>query len=195
MRKWQFCAKLIEIHLAIPRGRLYNGSMNPACKGVTIKMIAKIIRAVSGLLLIFQCAVLIAFFGILPLVGFAACPVQGTNADSIYKDGSLAFVREVPADKLNKGDIAFYYKGRTAVGSRVTANDASASRITVRTKNGTASIPYQKITGRGTPFSVPMLGKYADWLTAGKGLLYSVIAMGAMFVVFGISAFCVRDRE
>ena len=49
-------------------------------------MAAKIIRAISGLLLVFQCLVLIAFFGILPLVGFAACPVQGTNADSIYKD-------------------------------------------------------------------------------------------------------------
>jgi hypothetical protein len=158
-------------------------------------MAAKIIRAISGLLLIFQCLVLIAFFGILPLIGFSACPVQGTNADSIYRDGSLAFVREVPASKLSSGDIAFYYKGRTAVGSEVTANDAAASLITVKTKNGTAAIPYRKISGKGTSFSVPMLGKYADWLTAGKGLLISVIAMGAVFVVFGISAFCVRDKE
>ena len=158
-------------------------------------MAAKIIRAISGLLLVFQCLVLIAFFGILPLVGFAACPVQGTNADSIYKDGSLAFVHEMSAEGLKKGDIAFYYKGRTAIGSEVTANDAAASQITVKTKSGTASIPYSKITGKGTSFSVPMLGRYANWLTAGKGLMISVIAMGVVFVVFGITAFCVRDKE
>ncbi len=158
-------------------------------------MIAKIIRAISGLLLIIQCLVLIAFFGILPLLGFSVCPVQGSNADSIYKDGSLAFVQEVSPSDLNAGDIALYYKGRTAVGSEITANDAAGSRITVKAKNGTAAIPYRKVSGRGTSFSVPMMGTYANWLTAGKGLLYSVIALGAVFLVFGISAFCVRDKE
>ncbi|MBQ9903022.1 MAG: hypothetical protein IJM51_11690 [Clostridia bacterium] len=158
-------------------------------------MVAKIIRAISGLLLIFQCLVLIAFFGILPLLGFAACPVQGSSSDSIYKDGSLAFVSEVSPSDLSAGDIALYYKGRTAVGSEVSANDEASSKITVKSGSGTAEIPYRKITGKGTSFSVPMLGKYADWLTAGKGLLYSVIVMGATFVIFGISAFCVRDKD
>ena len=39
-------------------------------------MIARIIRAISGLLLVLQCLVLIAFFGVLPLLGrnvSAAC--------------------------------------------------------------------------------------------------------------------------
>ena len=158
-------------------------------------MIAKIIRALSGLLLILQCLVLIAFFGVLPLLGYSACPVEGTKADSIYKDGSLTFVKEVSASDLDAGDVALYYKGRTAVGSEVTANDKAASTVTVKAAEGSSSVPYAKITGKGTSFSVPMLGKYADWLTAGKGLLYSVIAMGAVFVVFAVSAFCVRDKE
>ena len=157
-------------------------------------MIAKILRAVSGLLLVLQCLVLIAFFGILPLAGYSACPVNGTNTDSIYKDGSLAFVKEVSASDLNPGDVALYYRGRTAVGSSVTANDAASSSVTVKGKSGGVSIPYAKVNGKGTDFSVPMLGKYADWLTSGKGLLYSVIAMGATFVVFAVSAFCVRDK-
>lgn len=158
-------------------------------------MIAKIIRAISGLLLILQCILLIAFFGILPLLGFSACPVKGAKADSIYKDRSLAFVREVPAGELSQGDIALYYSGRTAVGSRVTANDAAASVVTVQTSNGTKRIPYAKISGKGTSFSVPMMGAYADWLNAGKGLLYSVIALGACFLVFAVSAFCVKDSD
>ena len=57
-------------------------------------MIAKIIRAISGLLLIIQCLVLIAFFGILPLLGFSVCPVQGSNADSIYKDRDHVVTKE-----------------------------------------------------------------------------------------------------
>ena len=85
---------------------------------------------------------LIAFFGILPLLGYSACPVKGTNADSIYKDGSLAFVHEVSASDLNVGDVALYYKGRTAVGSQVTANDSAASKITVKAKSGSASVPF-----------------------------------------------------
>ena len=158
-------------------------------------MVAKLIRAISGVLLVLQCLVLIASFGILPLLGFSACPVNGTNADSIYRDGSLAFVREVSAGDLNAGDVAVYYKGRTAVGSQVTANDKSASKVTVRGKSGDTAIPYAKIAGKGTEFSVPFLGTYANWLTAGQGLLYSVIAMGAVFVIFAVSAFCVRDKE
>ena len=158
-------------------------------------MIAKIIRAISGLLLVFQCLVLITFFGILPLLGFSVCPVDGTNSDSIYNDGSLAFVSEVSPSDLSVGDIALYYRGRTAVGSEIAANDSSSSKITVKAQSGNVDIPYRKITGKGTSFSVPMMGDYAEWLTSGNGLLYSVIAMGVVFVVFGISAFCVRDKE
>ncbi len=158
-------------------------------------MIAKIIRALSGLLLILQCLVLIAFFGVLPLLGYSACPVKGAKTDSLYKDGSLAFVQEISPSDLNVGDVALYYKGRTAMGSTVTSNNKDASSITVKVKSGETSIPYARINGKGTSFSVPMLGKYADWLTAGQGLLYSVVAMGVVFVIFAVSAFCVRDKE
>lgn len=158
-------------------------------------MISRIIRAVSGLLLVLQCAVLIAFFGIMPLLGFHACPVQGTNADSIYKDGSLAFVRYVPAAELGKGDVALYYKGRTAVGAKVAANDSASSTVTVKGKGGNVSVPYAKISGKGSGFCVPMLGNYAEWLTKGSGLLTSVIIMGVVFVIFAVSAFLVRDND
>ncbi len=158
-------------------------------------MTAKIIRAISGLLLVFQCVVLIIFFGILPLLGFSVCPVLGNNADSIYSDGALAFVSEISPDGLSEGDIALYYRGQTAVGSQVMTNDKAASVITVRANSGSVSLPYRKISGKGTSFSVPMLGKYAHWLTAGNGLLFSVIAMGVTFVIFAVSAFCVRDRD
>lgn len=183
----------LQIHLAFRIKRLYNNNIK--LKKGAIKMAAKIIRAISGILLILQCVVLIVFFGVLPLLGFSACPVNGSNADSIYSDGALAFVREVSVSDLSDGDVALYYKGRTAVGSHVTVNNAETSKITVKTKNGTADIPYAKIAGKGTEFSVPSLGKYADWLTSGRGLLFSVIAMGVMFVVFAVSAFMVRDKE
>ena len=77
----------------------------------------------------------------------------------------------------------------------MTAKDISASKFTVRGKSGDTAIPYAKIAGKGTEFSVPFLGTYENWLTAGQGLLYSVIAMGAVFVIFAVSAFCVRDKE
>ena len=157
-------------------------------------MVAKIIRALSGVLLVLQCTVLIVFFGILPLLGFSPCPVLGTVSGSLYKDGSLAFVREVPAAELAKGDVAVYYKGRTAVGAKVAANAQDTSRVTVAAGSGNGYVPYAKITGKGSAFSVPMLGNYADWLLRGSGLLTSVIALGVLFAVFAVSAFCVRDN-
>ena len=85
--------------------------------------------------------------------------------------------------------------GRTAVGSTVVSNDANTSVVTVRTAGGTASVPYRMISGKGSGFSVPMLGSYADWLVHGDGLLSSVIILGAFFVVFAGAAFSVRDKD
>ena len=164
-------------------------------KGFFMMSVARFVRAISGVLLVLQCLVLIAFFGIMPLLGYAVCPVDGSIPDSLYKDGSLAFIRETGAEELQKGDVALYYKGRTAVGSTVVSNDAGTSIVTVKTAGGTASIPYKKISGKGTGFSVPMLGSYADWLVHGGGLLSSVIILGAFFVVFAVVAFSVRDNN
>ncbi len=155
-------------------------------------IIVKIIRAISGVLLVLQCAVLIALFGLLPLAGYSACPVKGNASNSIYKDGSLAFVSEVSPSDLTNGDIAFYYKGKTAVGSEIKANNKAGSSVTV----GSGSvIPYKKISGKGSSFSVPLLGNYAEWLTNGSGLLASVIIMGVTFVIFAVSAFLVKEKD
>jgi hypothetical protein len=164
-------------------------------KGFFTMSAARLIRAISGILLVLQCLVLIAFFGVMPLLGYAVCPVDGSNSDSLYKDGSLAFIREAKAEDLKKGDVALYYMGRTAVGSTVVSNDANTSVVTVRTAGGTASVPYRMISGKGSGFSVPMLGSYADWLVHGDGLLSSVIILGAFFVVFAGAAFSVRDKD
>lgn len=152
----------------------------------------RIIRAISGVLLVLQCVVLIIFFGLIPLAGYSACPVQGNHSDSIYKNGSLAFIREVSPSDLNEGDIALYYKGRTAVGSKVKANDTTASSVTLSSGN---VLPYSKISGKGSSFSVPVLGTYAGWLTGGNGLNASVIILGVSFVVFAVSAFMVKYKD
>ncbi len=154
----------------------------------------KIVRVLSGLLLVLQCLVLIAFFGIMPLIGFDVCPVDGSSSGSLYKDGSLAFVQEVSASDLAAGDIALYYKGRTATGSEIASNDKANAAVVVKTDDGTASVPYRKISGKGSSFSVPMLGKYAGWLVHGDGLRFSVIILGAFFGVFALSAFLVREN-
>lgn len=157
--------------------------------------VTKIIRALSGVLLCLQCVVLIVFFGIIPMLGLEACPVTVSSADSVYSKGSLAFVREVSPGDLKKGDVAVYCKGGKAVGSRVEANDREASSVILESKNGGVAMPYRKINGRGSGFSVPVLGGYADWLIHGNGLLVSVIVIGATFCVFGVSAFMVKYDE
>ena len=52
-------------------------------KGFFTMSAARLIRAISGILLVLQCLVLIAFFGVMPLLGYAVCPVDGSNSDSL----------------------------------------------------------------------------------------------------------------
>lgn len=154
-------------------------------------VVPRILRDLTGVLLVGFCAVLILFFGLVPLMGLKACPVLRDKDGSAYRKGSLAFMRETDPSKLKTGDVVFYYDGTVPVGLKVTANDQAGGVVT--TDSG-KTLSYRKISGKGS-FSVPVLGRYANWLTAGRGLKTSVIVMGVVFAVFAVSAFMVRYKD
>lgn len=153
----------------------------------------KIIRNISGFLLVLCCLVLIAFFGILPLLHYTACPVLKDKSDSIYQKGSLAFVREVEPSKLTQGNIAVYYSGNTPIGAEVLSNDKANSALLLSGQGSTKSLSYKKISGKGTSFAIPYMGRYANWLMNGAGVHVTVISMGVLFVIFALFAFIMRD--
>lgn len=129
----------------------------------------------------------------MPFIQYSACPILKEKSDSIYEKGSLAFVHEVEASKLKKGDIAIYYSGDTLIGAEVLSNDKANAALLLSGSGGTKSVSYKKITGKGTRFSIPFMGRYANWLLNGIGVNVTVIVMGVMFVIFAISAFIMRD--
>ena len=151
-------------------------------------VVPRIIRDISGVVLVTCCLILIAFFGVMPLLHFTACPVLKNKGGSVYQKGSLAFMSETDPARLKKGDVVFYYNGDTPVGMEVVSNDTANSVITTDTGK---TLTYRKVSGKGV-FSVPNLGSYAHWLTHGKGVNASVIAMGVTFLIFAVSAFLVR---
>ena len=151
-------------------------------------VVPRILRDITGVILVACCVVLILFFGVMPLLHFTACPVLKNKGGSVYQKGSLAFMRETDPAKLKKGDVVFYYNGDTPVGMEVVSNDTANSVITTDTGK---TLAYRNVSGKGV-FSVPNLGSYAHWLTHGKGLNASVIAMGVTFLIFAVSAFLVR---
>lgn len=151
-------------------------------------VVPRIIRDISGVVLVTCCLILIAFFGVMPLLHFTACPVLKNKGGSVYQKGSLAFMSETDPARLKKGDVVFYYNGDTPVGMEVVSNDTANSVITTDTGK---TLAYRKVSGKGV-CAVPKLGTYANWLTHGKGLNVSVIAMGVVFVIFAVSAFLVR---
>ncbi|MBQ5545426.1 MAG: hypothetical protein IIU00_07075 [Clostridia bacterium] len=155
---------------------------------------ARVVRAIAGVLLIVQCVVLIAFFGLMPLAKYSPLPILKDKSDigSIYGKGSLAFVRETQPDKLKAGQIAVYYSGDTPVGAKITANNSASRSLLVSNGSDAQSVAYSKITGQGTGFSVPLLGSYANWLIHGIGLLVTVITMGVLFLLFAIAGIFVR---
>lgn len=155
----------------------------------------KIVRNISGFILVLNCMILIALFGIMPLVKYSACPILKDKGDSIYEKNSLAFVREVEPGKLDKGDIAVYYSGDTPIGAEVLRNDRVNSELLLSGSGSTKSLTYRKISGKGTSFSVPLMGSYANWLINGIGVNVTVIIMGVMFVIFAVSAIIMRDNN
>lgn len=156
----------------------------------------KIIRNISGTIAALMCAVLIFIFGLMPLFNYEVCPIKTDDDRSIYSGGSVAFVREIDPEKLEKGDIAVYYSGQTAIGVEVVTSDKNAQKIYAKAENGTTvELSYRKISGKGTSFSVPLFGGYADWLVNGSGLLVSVIILGTVFVIFAVSAIATREEE
>lgn len=150
---------------------------------------SKIVRNISGTVLVFICLILILFFGIIPMSKFSVCPVIRDNDHSLYSKGSLAFIREIDVGTLNMGDTAIYYVGGTPIGAKVINNDKAASKIyVVSANNDVVGIPYMKISGKGSSFSVPFLGSYADWLINGAGLNVSIAMMCVMLVIFTTAA-------
>lgn len=155
----------------------------------------KIIRNISAVIAAVMCGVLIFVFGLMPLFKYSVCPVVGNDERSIYSEGSVAFVREIDPAKLKKGDIALYYSGKNVIGVKVITNDPTNSLVYAKAENGnTVELKYRRISGKGTSFSIPFLGSYAEWLVNGSGLLVSVIVMGIVFAVFAVSAFVTRDE-
>lgn len=157
--------------------------------------IPKIIRNIAGFLLALCCATLIMFFGILPLCQYSACPILKEKSNSIYGKGSLAFVHEVSPSDLSNGDIAVYYSGDTPIGAEVRSNDKVNATLLLSANDSSGYVSYRKISGKGTRFSIPFMGRYADWLTNGTGVRVTVIIMGVMFVIFALSAFIMRDES
>lgn len=155
----------------------------------------KIIRNISGFILAVNCVAIIAFFGIMPLIKYSACPILKDKNDSIYKKGSLVFVREADPSRLRQGDIAVYYSGDTLMGGEVLKNDEANSSLVLSGNGGTRSLPYIKISGKSADFSVPFMGNYADWLINGIGVKVTVITMVIMFIIFAISAIIMRDNN
>ncbi len=158
---------------------------------------ARAVRAVAGVLLVLQCVTLIAFFGLMPLAKYDALPIlkDKTAMGSIYPKGSLAFVQKTEPAKLKTGSIAVYYSGDTPIGAEVLTNDKANAVLLVSGKNGTQSISYRKISGKGSGFSVPLLGSYANWLVNGIGVIFTVIMMGVLFIIFAVACIFVRDED
>lgn len=158
--------------------------------------VPRIIRNISCAISAVMCAALIFVFGLMPLIGYEVCPIKNDDARSVYSGGSVAFVHEIDPAELKKGDVAVYYSGKNAIGVKVVTSDKKSRQIYAQAENDTTiELSYRKISGKGTSFSIPFFGNYADWLVNGSGLLVSVIMLGTMFLTFAVSAILTKDED
>lgn len=158
--------------------------------------VPKIVRNISCTISVAMCTMLIFVFGLMPLMDYEICPIKNNDARSIYSGGSVAFLHKIDPARLKKGDIAVYYSGKNAIGVKVITSDKNTQKIYAQAENDTTvELSYRKISGKGTAFSIPFLGDYADWLVNGSGLLASVIILSAVFLIFAVSAIATHDED
>ena len=148
-----------------------------------------VIRVIYILILIYLFIFIPTIIGKKPLV------VISGSMDPTLKVGGILYYEEINISDFNKGDILVYQ-----------LNDHTIShRIVEKTKNGfitkgdnnmsidTYEVYNEQVIGRGTNWSIPLLGYYGDFIYNHKYLL--VLAIGIIVIDMYLDDRNRRDRN
>ncbi|MDD2955438.1 MAG: signal peptidase I [Oscillospiraceae bacterium] len=142
----------------------------------------------SGLLAI--AAALAAVILVLPrAVGWKPFSVLSGSMEPVYPVGSLIYVKSVPAQEIQVGDvITFAISEKMAVTHRVTAIDEARQRFVTKGDandvEDLSPVSFQNLIGRPV-FSIPALGYVSGFLETARGKIVAISA----FLVLAILMF------
>ena len=106
------------------------------------------------------------------LWGYHPLVIVSGSMEPILKVGGLMYYVKIDLDKFETGDILVYRTKEHIVSHRV-VNKTNSSFITKGDANDTVDgeVNWENVLGRGTDFSIPLLGYFADFINYHKYIL------------------------
>ena len=150
----------------------------------------KIIQNCITGILIFIIMLLLVIFFIPQCLGYQPYNIQTGSMTPKYPIGSMIYVKAVPFEELEVGDVITYQTfqdGGWIVTHRVTQIDtASQTIVTKGDANNTedGAMNYANVIGRATNFCIPMLGHIVEEYQSGNGKVVTIVCI---LVLMGIS--------
>ena len=120
------------------------------------------------LILIYLAIFIPTFWGHKPLV------VISGSMEPILKVGGLLYYEEIPLDKFEKGDILVFQTKEHIVSHRIIdkKNDNFITKGDANKSIDSKQVKKEQILGRGTNWSIPYLGYFADFIYTNKYILF-----------------------
>lgn len=137
-----------------------------------MKLLKKItLKCIYILLIIYLSIFIPVFWGYKPLV------VISGSMEPILKVGGLLYYHSEEYSNINKNDILVYKTKKHIVSHRVISKDKNSfiTKGDANKSNDFNPVQLSKILGKGTNWSIPYLGIYADFIYTHKYILYILI--------------------
>ena len=145
--------------------------------------------AINGILTVIILILLLVFF-IPQCMGYQPYNIQTGSMTPKYPIGSMIYVKSVPFEQIQKGDVITYRTAQDSgwvVTHRVTKVDSQAQTIVTKgdannTEDG--AISYSSVIGKASNFAVQFLGRLTTEYQDKNGKMITVVCI---VVLLGIS--------
>ena len=139
-----------------------------------------LLRSIIYKLVYFFIAIYLLIF-IPVLWGYHPLVIVSGSMEPILKVGGLMYYQKTNIDDFKKGDILVYRTKEHIVSHRV-VKKINSSFITKGDANNIedGKVYWKNVLGRGTDFSIPLLGYFADFINYHKYLL--IILFGFLLI-------------
>jgi len=135
-----------------------------------------IFRIIYILLIIYLLIFIPSFFGHKPLV------VISGSMEPTLKVGGILYYEKVEIDELDEGDILVYQNRDNIISHRIVdvIENKFITKGDMNNSEDNILIDESVILGKGTNWSIPLLGYYADYIYSHKYILF--ISLGVLII-------------
>lgn len=147
------------------------------------------IKVLYILLLIYLSIFIPTFWGYKPLV------IISGSMEPVLKVGGILYYKEIKLDEYAKDDIVVYKSNKYLISHRIVEiKDNGFKTKGDANKNIDSNLlSFNKVLGKGTNWSIPYIGYYADFVYKNKRYLY--ITLIILVINFIISNYVGEENE